>query len=86
MSPANIESRLKAASPLIGSAVVIGDRRPYNVALIVLDPDAAPPARPEELEAAIGEAVETANARSRAPSRSSATRSSTASGRPEATS
>ena len=40
MSPANIESTLKAASPLIGSAVVIGDRRPYNVALIVLDPDA----------------------------------------------
>ena len=43
MSPANIESRLKAASPLIGSAVVIGDRRPYNVALIVLDPDAGAP-------------------------------------------
>ena len=41
MSPANIESTLKAASPLIGSAVVIGDRRPYNVALIVPDPDAA---------------------------------------------
>jgi long-subunit acyl-CoA synthetase (AMP-forming) len=39
MSPANIESRLKAASPLIGSAVAIGDSRPYNVALIVLDPD-----------------------------------------------
>jgi long-subunit acyl-CoA synthetase (AMP-forming) len=59
MSPANIESRLKAASPLIGSAVVIGDRRPYNVALIVLDPDAGSPPDPE---AAIGEAVETANA------------------------
>ena len=59
MSPANIESRLKAASPLIGSAVVIGDRRPYNVALIVLDPDAGAPPDPE---AAIGEAVETANA------------------------
>jgi long-subunit acyl-CoA synthetase (AMP-forming) len=41
MSPANIESALKAASPLIGQACVIGDRRPYNVALIVLDPDAA---------------------------------------------
>src|SRR5262249_32456163 len=27
-------------SPLIGQAVAIGDRRPYNVALIVLDPDA----------------------------------------------
>jgi long-subunit acyl-CoA synthetase (AMP-forming) len=42
MSPANIESKLKAASPLIGQAVAIGDRRPYNVALIVLDPDFAP--------------------------------------------
>ena len=42
MSPANIESKLKAASPLIGQAVAVGDRRPYNVALIVLDPDYAP--------------------------------------------
>lgn len=41
MSPANVESRLKAASPLIGQAVCIGDARPYNVALLVLDPDAA---------------------------------------------
>ena len=39
MSPVNIEARLKAAHPLIGTAVAIGDRRPYNVALIVLDPD-----------------------------------------------
>jgi long-chain acyl-CoA synthetase len=42
MSPANIESHLKAASPLIGQCIAIGDRRPYNVALIVLDPDFAP--------------------------------------------
>ncbi len=42
MSPASIESKLKAASPLIGQAVAIGDARPYNVALIVLDPDYAP--------------------------------------------
>jgi long-chain acyl-CoA synthetase len=41
MSPANIEAALKSASPLIGQACVIGDGRPYNVALIVLDPDAA---------------------------------------------
>ncbi|MEA2346766.1 MAG: long-chain acyl-CoA synthetase, partial [Thermoleophilaceae bacterium] len=40
MSPANIEQRIKASSPLIGQACAIGDRRPYNVALIVLDPDA----------------------------------------------
>jgi long-subunit acyl-CoA synthetase (AMP-forming) len=42
MSPANIESKLKAADPLIGQCVAIGDGRPYNVALIVLDPDYAP--------------------------------------------
>jgi long-subunit acyl-CoA synthetase (AMP-forming) len=42
MSPANIEARLKTASPLIGQAICIGDRRPYNTALIVLDADFAP--------------------------------------------
>src|SRR5215210_3324261 len=41
MSPANIEQRVKDASPLIGQAVAIGDRRPYVSALLVLDPDAA---------------------------------------------
>ena len=41
MSPANIENVLKSAHPLIGQAVCIGDNRSYNVALIVLDPDAA---------------------------------------------
>jgi long-subunit acyl-CoA synthetase (AMP-forming) len=41
MSPANIEAALKSSHPLIGQAAVIGDRRPYNVALLVLDPDAA---------------------------------------------
>jgi long-chain acyl-CoA synthetase len=40
MSPANIEQKLKSSSPLIGQAICIGDRRPYNVALLVLDPDA----------------------------------------------
>jgi len=41
MSPANIEAKIKAASPLIGQVCAVGDDRPYNVALIVLDPDAA---------------------------------------------
>jgi long-chain acyl-CoA synthetase len=40
MSPANIEQQLKQGSPLIAQAIAIGDRRPYNVALLVLDPDA----------------------------------------------
>jgi long-subunit acyl-CoA synthetase (AMP-forming) len=42
MSPANIEAELKTGSPLIGQAVCIGDARPYNTALIVLDADYAP--------------------------------------------
>ena len=64
MSPANIEGRLKAAHPLIGQAVCIGDARPYNVALIVLDPDvrAGRSANDPEIAEAIRQAVETANA------------------------
>jgi long-subunit acyl-CoA synthetase (AMP-forming) len=42
MSPANIEARIKTASPLIGQAICIGDNKPYNTALIVLDADFAP--------------------------------------------
>jgi long-chain acyl-CoA synthetase len=42
MSPANIEAKVKTSSGLIGQAICIGDRRPYNVALITLDPDVAP--------------------------------------------
>ncbi len=42
MSPVNIESALKGASPLIGQVATIGDQRPFNTALIVLDADFAP--------------------------------------------
>jgi hypothetical protein len=41
MSPANIELAIKGGQPLIGQIVAIGDRRPYNVALVVLDRDGA---------------------------------------------
>lgn len=41
MSPSNIEGAIRAASPLIGGAAVIGNDRPYVVALLTLDPDAA---------------------------------------------
>ena len=41
ISPANIEAQLKSMS-LVGQACVIGDRRPYLTALLVLDPDVAP--------------------------------------------
>ena len=42
MSPANIESTMKGAGPVIGHICAIGDRRPYNTALVVLDADFAP--------------------------------------------
>lgn len=41
MSPAHIENVMKAACPLIGGMATIGDRRPYNTALVVLDAETA---------------------------------------------
>lgn len=43
MSPANIENSIKAATPLIGAIATIGDARPYNTALIVIDAETAQP-------------------------------------------
>jgi long-chain acyl-CoA synthetase len=78
MSPLAIESALKTAGPLIGQACVIGDRRPYNVALLLLDPDAGASwatangrqgagytqlTSDRELQAAVAEEVHGANAR-----------------------
>ena len=40
VSPANIEAVLKTI-PLVGQAMAIGDNRPYLVAVITVDPDAA---------------------------------------------
>jgi long-chain acyl-CoA synthetase len=78
MSPANIEATLKSGSPLIAQACCIGDRRPYNTALLVLDADYAPAwaakngieetslealARDERVIAAVQEGVDAANAK-----------------------
>ena len=41
MSPANIEGTLKVGCPLAAAITVIGDGRPFNVALVALDTDAA---------------------------------------------
>jgi long-chain acyl-CoA synthetase len=59
MSPANIEEKLKSAGAVIGQAVCIGDARPYNVALLVLDPEGA--AGVSDLDAEVAAAVERAN-------------------------
>ncbi len=78
MSPANIEAGLKSASPLIGQACCIGDGRPFNTALVVLDADFAPVwaakqgieetsleslAGEERVREAVQEAVDAANAK-----------------------
>jgi long-subunit acyl-CoA synthetase (AMP-forming) len=78
MSPANIEATLKSSSPLIGQACCIGDARPYNTALIVLDADFAPAwagqqgieqsslealAGDERVRAAVADGVDAANAK-----------------------
>jgi long-subunit acyl-CoA synthetase (AMP-forming) len=78
MSPANVESALKASSPLIGQAACIGDGRSYNTALIVLDSDFAPAwaaqhgiedaslealARNDAMRAAVQEGVDAANSK-----------------------
>jgi long-subunit acyl-CoA synthetase (AMP-forming) len=64
MSPANIEARIRESGPLISQVCVIGDGRPYNVALILIDP--IPAARFGtwgELEAAVHAHVARANER-----------------------
>ncbi|MGW4326242.1 fatty acid--CoA ligase FadD11 [Nocardia sp. NPDC004573] len=43
MSPTNIENAIKAAAPLVGAIAVVGDGRPYNTALVVLDAESAGP-------------------------------------------
>ncbi|MBB5165352.1 long-chain fatty acid--CoA ligase [Mycobacterium sp. AZCC_0083] len=64
MSPANIEARLKEGSPLIGQACAFGNERPYNVALIVLDPAIAVSYPTDaERQAEVRAGVDRANAR-----------------------
>ncbi|MFD5177557.1 fatty acid--CoA ligase FadD11 [Nocardia sp. NPDC058379] len=43
MSPTTIEHAIKAATPLIGAMATLGDGKPYNTALIVLDAESAEP-------------------------------------------
>lgn len=62
MSPAHIESRIKESTPLIGEACVIGDNRPFNVALIVIEPSVAALVE-GGLETAVADAINRANQR-----------------------
>lgn len=64
LSPANIEARLRDADPLIEHACVIGNGRPYNVALVVVDPArAAQHPTGDALTAAVHAHIERVNQR-----------------------
>ena len=69
MAPGNVEAALLAATPLIGTAVCIGDGRPYNVALLVLDPATGASAQDPAVHAALAAAVADANTRLSEPER-----------------
>lgn len=74
VAPGPIEERLRAA-PLVADAMVVGDGRPFVVALIALDPEAVEVAGLRDasrVRAEVGRAVESAN---RGLSRSEAVRS-----------
>ena len=73
MSPSNIEGTVKSAGDLIGQVCVIGDGKPYNVALVTLDPDGlaafaaglgiAASAAHARVRAGVADQIERANAR-----------------------
>jgi long-chain acyl-CoA synthetase len=63
VAPQNLENELKS-SPYISQALVVGDRRPYVVALLTLDPDEIERWRAaggEDAEALVGEVVDRVN-------------------------
>jgi long-chain acyl-CoA synthetase len=61
MSPANIEATIKSAGSAVGAVCAIGDGRPYNVALVTLDPAVA--ATVADPEAEVAAQIERANER-----------------------
>ena len=60
LAPQNLENALKSAK-LVSQALVVGDRRPYVVALIALDEDEADGMDPEAQHTAVQKVVEGVN-------------------------
>lgn len=60
VAPQNLENALKSARP-VSQALVVGDRRPYLVALITLDEEEAAKNNPAEIEREMAELVEEVN-------------------------
>lgn len=64
MSPTTIEMAIRSAGNLVEQVAVIGDRRPYNVALVVADPEQAGEAGLDDpqLRRRVQEQIDQANA------------------------
>ncbi|HET7648924.1 MAG TPA: long-chain fatty acid--CoA ligase [Gaiellaceae bacterium] len=60
VAPQNLENELKAHR-LISQALVVGDRRPYVVALVTVDPEAADGLSADEVRASVQLAVDAVN-------------------------
>ncbi len=60
LAPQDLENALKSSN-LVSQALVVGDRRPYVVALVALDEDEADGISPEDARAAVQRAVDDVN-------------------------
>ena len=60
VAPQNLENELKAHR-VVSQALIVGDRRPYIVALVTVDPDATRGLHGAEIEAKVQEAVDDVN-------------------------
>ena len=63
VAPAQVELAVRTHCPVVAHAVVAGDGRPYLVALLVLDPEAAAGKDPAQLREAVSAGIDAANAR-----------------------
>ena len=60
VAPQNLENELKAHK-VVSQALVVGDRRPYIVALITVDPEVTRDLSADEIQAAVERAVDAVN-------------------------
>jgi long-chain acyl-CoA synthetase len=61
VAPQNLENELKVHK-VVSQALVVGDRRPYIVALIAVDPEVTHGLSPEDVQSAVERAVSAVNA------------------------
>ena len=61
VAPQNLENELKAHK-VVSQALVVGDRRPYIVALITVDPEVTRDLSPADVHVAVERAVDAVNA------------------------